>query len=61
MAGYLRMIYGIIGWDYVSKNDPCPKQKHLKFLCCQELIFTDVQNLLTRISERRRYYLIKLV
>ena len=61
MAGYLRLIYGILGLDYISKNDPCPKQKHLKYLCCEELNKTNVQNMLTRISARRRQYLIKMV
>ena len=56
MAGYWRMLYGMLGIEYVSKNDICSHQKHLKFLCCQELLFTDVQNLLRRITERRRQY-----
>ena len=58
MTGYLRMIYGILGWTYVSKNEHCPWQKHLKYLCCEELKRTNAQNMLTRISARRRYYLI---
>ena len=53
MTGYWRMIYGIIGWTYVSRNEHCPHQKHLKYLCCQELNRTNVQNLLTRIMTRR--------
>ena len=56
MGGYWRLIYDILGLQYISKNDHCPHQKHLKFLCCQELNFTDVQNLLRRISDRRRHY-----
>ena len=51
--GYWRMIYDMLGLHYTSKNDHCPHQKHLKYLCCQELNRTNVQNLLTRIMTRR--------
>ena len=56
MTGFWRMMYGLIGMEYTSKNVPCQRQKHLKYLCNKELLQTDIQYLLLQISFRRRKY-----
>ena len=48
----------MFGWEYTSKNDPCPRQRHLKYLCCKEIKHTDTQRMLMIIGQRRRYVLI---
>jgi hypothetical protein len=58
IMGFWRNIYEIFGWEYISKNDPCPRQRHLKYLCCKEIKHTDTQRMLMIIGQRRRYVLI---
>jgi hypothetical protein len=55
MAGWWRAFYYYMQWDYKSPNDePDPWQKHLKFVCCEQIKHTDVQRMLTIISTLRR-------
>ena len=53
--GFWRRLYYYMEWDYNSPNDePDPRQKHLKFMCCEQIKKTDVQKMLTIISTLRR-------
>ena len=56
--GFWRTVYFTFGWDYASKNDPCPRQSRLKYLCCEELKKTDTQRMLIIIGQRRRYAIV---
>lgn len=41
--GYLRRIYYVMNWDYVSKNDPSEDQKRLRHLLHKQILMSNVK------------------
>jgi hypothetical protein len=39
MARFWRALYYYMDWDYPKEDpfEPCPKQRHQKFLVCEEI------------------------
>jgi len=47
MAGYWRSLYYYMGWVYHSENDRWDeRQKHLKYLCTQQIKTLDIDSFL---------------
>lgn len=43
MPGYMRRIYFVMNWDYVSKNDPSEDQKRLRHLLHKQILMSNVK------------------
>lgn len=41
--GYLRRLYFVMNWDYVSKNDPSEEQKRLRHLLHKQILMSNVK------------------